>query len=172
MTDQECETTTDLEPVAYHEAGHAVVMCLLGVPFEEVSIVKSCRSLGHVAWNTPDGYCHASPSQRKKCIMCHLAGVVVGKMLVQPRTRYETDDIQAYQLATYLAKDREDDQEVQCIRNCLETKTKKLIEQTANWAAIEVLARVLLKELTVSAGRVGRIVAEYSPSETDQLLRQ
>lgn len=39
--------------MAYHEAGHAVVACLVGRPFEYVTIAPSDDTLGHVRYGLP-----------------------------------------------------------------------------------------------------------------------
>lgn len=55
------DLTLDLRPehqaLAWHEAGHAVAMLLLGQRFEYVTIVPTTRALGHIVFSVdpPDG---------------------------------------------------------------------------------------------------------------------
>jgi hypothetical protein len=43
----ETEEAAERQGLAYHEAGHAIVCVLLGIAFEEVSIVPTARGYGH-----------------------------------------------------------------------------------------------------------------------------
>ena len=64
--------------VAYHEAGHAVMAHLLGIPIVEASIEVSAGTLGHVSYTTP--FENLPPSQQ---VMITLAGPIAEDMITK-----------------------------------------------------------------------------------------
>jgi len=157
MTDEERKGMTEFERVAYHEAGHAVVYCQLGVPFKEVSIVASDHSLGHVKGAEFPGLRLMTRSWNEKCIMCVLAGPVMDEMLGQHLERSSSDFEQANMMAMNVT---DGEREVRDLIRRLHESTKAMIAEPGNWAAIEALAHVLLEKRTVSARRARRIVRD------------
>jgi ATP-dependent Zn protease len=163
VTDQDRERITESKRTAHHEAGHAVMHCLVGVPFKEVSIVESERSKGHVTWDVPLAYCHSGARQTVRCIMCLVAGGAAGEKVNQNPASSETDHNSAYLLAEHLTGN---DVKAEAFVDAMHESAKVILQDLGYWPAIEALAHALLVNHTVSASEVQRIVREHSGSHT------
>jgi len=159
VADPDTTTMTDDQRTAYHEAGHAVMHCLLGVPFKEVSIVESERSKGHITWNVPMGYWHSGTSQTVECIMCLVAGWVAGERVGQNQDAAEFDHEQACLLADQLTHN---ELKAEAFVDAVHESAKLILQNLGFWTAVEAVAYALLVNHTVSDSEVQRIVREYS----------
>lgn len=128
MMDEERKTKAGCEGGAYHEAAHAVVYHRLGIPLKEVSI-------DHV-------FSVEGTFPLEACIMCHLAGVIMDEKL--GRDCANRDWLDAYSKAGSLVG-IENSAAVHRVVERLRNETKAIIEEPRNWAAIQAIARLLLR---------------------------
>jgi len=153
--------------LAYHEAGHAVVRCLLRLPFKRVTIIPTDENLGQVAGVTlPEGYKPESdrgPKTRDRTereIMARLAGMVAEGLLAESEVNAPgawKDRQNAVDLAEFVTTSAE---EAEAYTEWLLCRTRNLLSLPWNWAAVQAVAQALLAERELGARRVRSIVKE------------
>jgi hypothetical protein len=144
MTGEERRKITECEGKAYHEGAHAIVYHHLGVPLQEVTI-------DHVT--SPDD-CTASDETR---IMCRLAGAVMDGKL--GRDRSHRDRLMAYLELGSLAP-MGDEAAFGALHQCLYEKTKAIIQEPRNRAAIEAVARMLRGGHTLEGPQAYQVIEQ------------
>ena len=152
---------TELERVAYHEAGHALAHCILHMRFKGVSIVANNRSLGRVPGAPfPAWLADAGPTKKRswieKRIMCTLAGSAVDEILGLSTNASGSDSVSAHLLASNLLEWKllGNEQEARAFVSGLYQSTKVMMQEQGNWATIEALVRKLLERGRLSAWQV------------------
>jgi hypothetical protein len=148
-----------LRSTAFHEAGHAVVACLLGVPFRLVTIKPSEDSLGHVlhnrwpAWADPDSERYNQWRANwwfEIRTRISLAGQMAEAICIGRRPRrysHSADDDGAEDLALRLCGDGE---AASAWLHWLLIGVRRRLAQPQVWHAVEVIADELLNRKTIS----------------------
>jgi ATP-dependent Zn protease len=144
-SDQEVET-------AYHEAGHAVVGCLLGRLPLFTTIIREGPVAGKTEFEPSVGWRHLdqSPAKRryaKQRVYGELAGSIAHDLFKPERTRDLADQVDlhyAKQLTIELVS-WEDHEEY---LDRAKVETRRLIED--NWSLVDAVARALQQHKTLS----------------------
>ena len=156
--------SNELERVAYHEAGHAVVSIHGGRGLRRVSIVPREESLGCcLSRRLPKSFQpHVRVDGRARTIlegevMTCLAGETAEWMFSGERDPFAAEhDLQAaFSLASHFVGD---DHELDAYMEWLAIRTENLLRLDHVWEGVENLARALLDEKTIGARRGRAIV--------------
>jgi hypothetical protein len=152
-------------PIAYHEAGHAVIAWHLGVRVRSLTIVPDEATLGRchhaslIRGRYPelDGSLGAVVKMQKN-IMISLAGPIA-QHLYNPHSvrRYHTyaDHTLAADLALQLT---ESEEESGALLKWLEIRTRGILR--LRWALVESLGKKLLDTGTMKGTEVGQLLQE------------
>jgi Peptidase family M41 len=156
---------SDLECVAYHEAGHAVAAYNLKRRFNYVTIIREDDTLGQCRFTPyknfrPDIYSDNKTKARvEQAIVMLFAGAAAENKLAGKRNRAGEDD--DFQKAVNLAASQcGSDEEVGAYLNWLWVRTRVLLDLPWLWAAVEALAQELLKYRKVSYQKACKIIKE------------
>jgi hypothetical protein len=140
-----------LERTAYHEAGHAVMHCLLHVPFRRVSVRRGVGSVGRII---PLRECEASSLRDAvRLILCLYAGTWATKIRTGRHDGFWDAAGSDWSKAESIALDRGCDEDD---LGKLWDKTPRVLRQ--HWPAVEAIAKELLKHGEMSGKRVRQIV--------------
>jgi hypothetical protein len=157
------------ETTAYHEAGHAVAMYLLGRRFSKISILPDEDSEGRVTlpdsyWEPfgPDSiYAGATKDRILTEVMIGLAGQVAVYNLTarQDYARMgSVDDLWgADLLARWVCSSHG---ETDAYLDRLRIRTRNLLLRRAHWAAVEALAKALLEQEEMGYRKASEIISD------------
>ncbi len=153
---------------AYHEAGHAVMACLVKLLFHKVSIMEDEDSLGRLLtsfppWFDPD--LDADTRTRRmieKYVICCLAGDVAERMVPGLQSRLEgSDDLHhAVDLASYFAPA----EETGPFLDWLTARAERILGVPGASAAITALADHLVEHGEISSRRTRKLLRQAWPS--------
>ena len=152
MSGEERGEITEPEGAAYHEAAHTVVYHHLGLRLKQVSIA-CVESTQESRWTVEDQ------------IMCHMAGRVMDDKLGRDPARSRTDWRQAYMMTGWLPEAK--DAAAHDLIQRLYEKTKTIIEQPGNSAAIRALARKLIDGGTLDGPEAEQLIEEARRNAKD-----
>lgn len=165
-------SAADLAATAHHEAGHAVILVVLGIPVTEVSIVD--RGDAHGTCGHPSPYnMYASPRDIRRaardCILVSYAGVPAQRLVdPNPHDRHgDDDDVSAYRVSReYQVFPRVmqydgDDYHLAFLER-LRRESARLVRRHA--AAIRHLAKVLLDRKMMTGDEVEAALAAFDLS--------
>jgi hypothetical protein len=164
-----------LKRTAYHEAGHAVVAVLMGVPFQRVTVRPDAQFAGQVVldrkepparvspWN-PDWDVKAARPYWAGRICAVLAGALEETIHTrcwqqQPTSDEGSDECQARVIADYFHPPAKADRWV----NTLRFSTLEKLRRPDVQAAVEAIARELVKHKTLNGSRVHFLVEQVRP---------
>jgi ATP-dependent Zn protease len=172
MNNPSLEKDNELKYTAFHEAGHVIACCELGLPFEKVSIIPDSQTgnPGRVKTcdQNPINYNDKSP-ENLKLIACEIMGLLSGD-LAEARTRRtqtgkgsSVDYVEAFMRAHNYFGDSATAGDF-----CL--KLRKQAEHLLNsqWPYVKDVAAELLKKKELSAPEVKLIIK----NNQDELLKQ
>ena len=146
-----------VEATAYHEAGHAVVALTLDRPVHRVSILPNREHLGHCEFGK--GRFKPSEDSLEREILIALAGLAA-----------EARHTGAYQMEAAnrdlryvrrLALQRKSERAAPRYEERMLAKVEALLDDEANWRAVESIAVELLRHGVIS-GRAARHLFELA----------
>jgi ATP-dependent Zn protease len=159
---------TEIETTAYHEAGHAVVAELYGIPFDRVTITADADSAGHAMLRDPFGWVYdgdpGSDARARALIAFHLAGRAAARQYDEAGgdpASATSDLAQAYAVA---ADSTGGPKETGDLVKDMEQTVYEVVE--LNWQAIQAVAKALLARQTLTESEVTSIMAAI-PDQTD-----
>jgi hypothetical protein len=167
----------ELETTAFHEAGHAVIATLNGVPFASVTIIpdpapvsgRGRGYLGRIIYQLPDyalPYRPAKQQKRARQYFAHnicmtlagpLAETLHTRCWEQPRCEEGYDELGAFE-AALLADDRHSSAYLWHWINRLRFQTLELLQNPDVWAAVAAVARELIERKTLESAEVAFLV--------------
>jgi hypothetical protein len=139
-----------LMQTAYHEAGHAVAAFLMKIRFTGLSIISDDDSFGRMSgskWTSKFAREHADKkilrSRIEVRMIVLLAGYAAGMIFsgIKRRDGARKDFQDASWLGSYVCGNRE---EIEAYIKWLTERTKNILSNSINRAAVEALARELL----------------------------
>lgn len=148
---------TRLEPIAYHEAGHAIAAWILEHRVDRVTIEPTVDYLGQAVHPHPlrgMEYFDYSPKTQRRAentVKICLAGVAAQRKY-NPRSVRRSSGSRDYEEAcgVLFRLCDSDEEEMRAYFRLLQIQTRNLVENPVNWKAIDILARELLKRRTMS----------------------
>ncbi|MBZ5621022.1 MAG: hypothetical protein LAQ69_20190 [Acidobacteriia bacterium] len=159
-----------LETVAFHEAGHAVVAAMLGIPFQRVTIRPDAVYAGHVALgpgDPPERVCPWNPDwdvkQARQYWKRHICGLLAGALAETLHTRCwqqqpvddeHTDESKALEIADYFDPPTKAMQWV----NQLRFQTLETLRAPQVWAAVTTVAQELVRAKALDGAAVHALV--------------
>jgi hypothetical protein len=163
---------------AYHEAGHAVVDCLLGLPLEELSVVPNEESKGRVSSSLfKDFYKFLEDvdADEDEVLEVYLVSLLSGIKTVEILTGEEThpdnpnadlslvdsDYDQVGRVISSLAGPTAESQAAVYEEAC--SQAESFLQE--NWPAVEAVAEALLKHKTLTGSECAEIVARTVSSK-------
>jgi ATP-dependent Zn protease len=167
MSQTKRKTSSKLESVAYHEAGHTVAAYEMNCRFKYVTIIPQEDSLGRCRLTfykqfRPD--IHNDSKTRtytEKAIICLLGGITAEKKFTGRLNRngaYKDLSTAMQLVASHVGNEKE----MHAYYNWLWIRTENFWEMDYLWASVKELAVTLLKEQKISYQRARRIIAEAS----------
>lgn len=161
--------TKKLEAIAYHEAGHAVAGYLLNVSIVEVSIIREDGNLGHCSYVELREQLFQERQERtarnvlEPRIISALAGGYAEKRFTgrwneQGMAADLGGVIQDCQELVGVGPDNEEPINTYVYRRL--RRTRRLLENPANWNAVTTLANELLEHDRLSARKVQGILKQ------------
>jgi hypothetical protein len=157
------------EVLAYHEAGHTVAACLVGLPFESVTIIQTGSYLGTclipLQKDFPGDY---DGSQRELWVKRWMFMGAAGTIAEEQFTGRPSDSdhgVGVVRLAAYLF---EDEDEVNHYAKFIWEQTKECI--VAHWNLVQAVANALCEQKTVEYQKVCALLCEASPQHTFRKL--
>ena len=156
---------TDLERVAYHEAGHAVAGFLLRRSFAYVTIESAADSLGHCDFapldsllgQIIDGAGDHAIAELRRGLITVLAGPAAEERFAGPYDLAGEDDTeQAVDLASVIAATPN---EARALAEAAFDEARGLWSIAAQWAAVAALAAALLERNRLSYEEARALVA-------------
>ncbi len=185
-----------LKQTAYHEAGHAVVACLMGIPFTSVTVapgpvpVDEFRrsTAGHINlkatwpdWAIPD-HPAFDPKRTRRFAARNVSMTVAGSLAETLYTR-------CWQQSPGLGQEGAGDDEFMAFEvalTCNVARTPKGMHRWVDrlrfstletlrlpyvWAAVDAVARKLVKRKTLNSAQVHKLVSVTLPFEPDEPKR-
>lgn len=165
---------SQLKTIAYHEAGHAVVAAMLGIPFQRVTIQPDTAYAGHVALAPGDPPECVSPwnpdwdvRQARQYWQRHICGLLAGALAEtlhtrcwqqQPAEDECTDESKALEIADYFDPPAKAAHWV----NQLRFKTLETLRAPQVWAAVDAVARELVRAKALDGADVLALVAAHA----------
>jgi hypothetical protein len=163
---------------AYHEAGHAVVDCLLGLPLEEVSVVPDEESMGRVSSSLFKDFYKSledEDADEDEVLEVYLVSLLAGIKAVEILTGEDThpydpnadlslldsDYGQAGSVILSLAGPTAESQAA--VYEQAVSQAEGLLREI--WPTVEVLAEALLKHKTLTGSECAEIVARTASSK-------
>lgn len=166
------------ERTAYHEAGHAVMAHVCGIPVKRVSIVEDDEALGHMLgqwerWIAEIDY-NVTP-MREIRLHKHIMVALAGAAATAIHANYATwrgagqDLINAAGLADYITGGPE---ETDALVRWLWIRARTKLEGPPTWAKVEAVAQALLAQEQLS-GRAFRAVLDSQwQAQREAVLRR
>lgn len=172
---------TDLEMIAYHEAGHAVMAAELGVPFDRVTITPDVDSAGHLALRDPDLYVHGDdvgPGDRDTRSSRLTIVWLAGRIAKQEYCRHKRDVDAAFehgrwdmqQAYTVSANTSSGHEDTERFLNESEELAHEAVEQS--WLGIQTVAEALLARIELSEAEVKQILQDTYGSFEEIIRRR
>lgn len=165
-----------LKTTAFHEAGHAVVAAMLGIPFQRVTIRPDAVYAGHVTLapdDAPEQVCPWNPDwdvkQARRYWKRHICGLLAGALAEtiytrcwhqQPVDDEFTDESKALEIADYFDPPGKAAQWV----NRLRFQTLETLRAPQVWAAVDAVAQELVRAKALDGADVLALVAAHAPS--------
>jgi hypothetical protein len=159
-----------LETVAFHEAGHAVVAAMLGIPFQRVTIKPNAVYAARVTLapaDPPEHVCPWNPNwdakQARQYWKRHVCGLLAGALAEtlhtrcwqqQPASDVHTDEHKVWMIANYFNYPTKAIAWV----NQLRFQTLETLRAPQVWAAVDAVAQELVIRETLSSARVQTLV--------------
>jgi hypothetical protein len=137
------------EATAVHEAGHAVISTLWGIPVQKVTIVPREDDVGHVEFE-PGATCGLVAD-----LVATLAGPAASAR-IGARRGDRSDRAIAAQLADGLTGADEADELLKLVQDGV----RDLVDDPETWAQIEAVAQALLERRMLSGREVLEIMAD------------
>lgn len=140
---------------AYHEAGHAVVAQLVGLPFIDVSLVQTETEFGRLKIDSAHTK-HGGDLLQKQA-MVGLAGYLAERTFdpkSDPAGMGQSADFTA--VANLLGHSWRDHAEWKQLVGAIRVMTEKLVQD--NWPAIESVAKALLSRESLTAAEVAVVI--------------
>lgn len=165
-------SAADLAATAHHEAGHAVILVVLGLPVDHVSIVPRNDALGTCGHPCPYAMYESRRDIRRaarNCILVSYAGIPAQR-LVEPGahdSQGDDDDVSAfrvsheYQVFPRIMEYVGDDFHLAFLAK-LRREASRLVRRHA--AAIRHLAKVLLDKKVMTGDDVNVVLAQFDLS--------
>jgi len=160
----------DLWEIAYHEAGHAVIHWVLGIPQRHATIKPdpNGRSLGHVEIRRPRWFREPrTPKEEERRrlyaeneILALLAGRIAQSRYAGKRISwgFENDYQQVRNLVSVISY--HNDVSFAFLKYC-EKQTVRMVE--ANWPQIAEVAKQLMTHTTLDSSQIQHIIASIPP---------
>ena len=148
--------TSEQEMRAYHEAGHAVALCLLGLGLSEVSIKEQGDTEGHAC---PDPKCNPDVELRRRLeldVISFLAGNLAMDHHYGGYYRHACRQRDEEAVCDLCLQAEEFGERPSELRTKLESETKQLLHD--NWGAVDKLARELLLREELSGAKACQII--------------
>jgi hypothetical protein len=165
-----------LKTIAYHEAGHAVVAAMLGIPFQRVTIRPNTVYAGRVTLapgDPPEHVCPWNPDwdvrQARRYWKRHICGLLAGALAETLHTRCwqqqpvedeSTDESKALEIADYF----DPPSKAQAWVNRLRFQTLETLRAPQVWAAVDAVAQELVRAKDLDGADVLALVAAHAPS--------
>lgn len=153
------------EATAYHEAGHAVLSCVLGRPIRKVTVIAEDDFLGKVTgFSRPSLYRRLEVGQDgwKLAIprmMILFGGPLAEEFFAGRRNRrgagYDNDAISDIAISACGSSE-----EASCFVRWVETKTASVLRNPTNWAAVRHVAASLMAHGELGGEEVKRLCSE------------
>jgi hypothetical protein len=159
-----------LKRTAYHEAGHAVAAVLMDVPFRRVTIVPDETFAGRVDLGKVEPPAHVDPFNEnwdvkaaRQYWAARICGALAGPLAETLYTKCwqqqsvsdeDTDEAKAWEIADYFYTPAKADRWV----NRLRFKTLERLRMPDVQAAVDAVARELLRRKTLTAAKVRALV--------------
>jgi hypothetical protein len=154
-----------LAATAYHEAGHAVIALALGRAIDRVTVVPNQRFLG--SCQLQKGRVKPTKDWLEDEILILLAGIVAeSRFSGKYNPSGAAQDLTNTRRLSLMRAGGES-QAVRLERRLL-NKTEHLVDETANWLAIEAIAQQLLINHAIS-GRAARHHFELAAARAEKL---
>lgn len=157
-----------LATTAYHEAGHTVANVLHNIPFRYVSIEDNKRSVGHVqtldfprSLNPTSGISMRKRTRLESDVMALLAGNITEKHY-SGRADHRGARSDRHQAMTILSQLSGSDEELSAYYKWLKIRISTEILEPRNWKLVKAIATALLKQRTITAREIRKIVMEES----------
>lgn len=151
---------------AFHEAGHAVVGAVLGVPIVKVTIEPSARAHGHIQmagrWIADvHGYRVPSRDLAERYILKLLAGVTAQRKAYPRSVRSHhgrSDGASALAIAVLVMPDSEP--VVQAFVDYCQARADQLVEE--HWPSVTGVAQELIARKAIGRREVRAVIAQHS----------
>lgn len=157
-----------LEETAYHEAGHAVMSDILGIPIKSATIIPNSgeylgmvkTSIGFTAEDiqTVDICDWKTQKKIEAQIMVFMAGQIAEAKYSEKEIQEVIQDDRA--LGEMLFELVRSQEEYQAYYDWLYIKTKNLILCDPNWSLVEAVAKELLKRKRLSGRKIRKVIQE------------
>lgn len=172
---------TDLEMIAYHEAGHAVMAAELGVPFDRVTIAPDVDSARHLVLRDPYLYVHGDdvrPGDRDTHSSRLTIVWLAGRIAKQEYCRHKRDADAAFehgrwdmqQAYTVSADTSGGHEDTGRFLDKSEVIAREAVEQS--WLGIQTVAEALLSRVELSEAEVKRILQDTYGSFEEIIRRR
>lgn len=161
-----------LKRTAYHEAGHAVVACLMGIPFRRVTVQPDATFAGRVLLDRkepPQAVCPWNPDwdtkQARQYWKRHICGLLAGALAEtiytrcwqqQPASDEFTDESKALEIADYF----DTPTKAQAWVNRLRFQTLETLRSPDVWTAVDAVAQQLAKRKTLNWATVQTLIEQ------------
>lgn len=158
---QSQQDTQKLTSTAYHEAGHAVLACQLGLKFRHVTVDPREGSLGHISYVIPRWFSPHNVRQdrvrllaERYIIAAYAGGVAETKFRARRSSWSKRGDII---LIEFLSAWCDGSQKVEraFLRYCRTVAAERVC---SSWRQIEAVARALVKRRTLSSDGVASVI--------------
>lgn len=159
-----------LETTAFHEAAHAVLADMLGIPFQRVTIRPDAVYAGRVTFapdDAPEQVCPWNPDwdvkQARRYWKRHICALLAGALAEtiytrcwhqQPADDECTDESKALEIADYFDPPGKAAQWV----NRLRFQTLETLRAPQVWAAVDAVAQELVQRKTLTSATVRILV--------------
>jgi hypothetical protein len=167
-----------LETTAYHEAGHAVVAAMLGIPFQRVTIRPNAVYAARVTLAPGDPPAHVCPwnpdwdaKQARQYWKRQICGLLAGALAEtlytrcwqqQPASVEHTDEHKVWMIASYF-----DPTKAMAWVNQLRFQTLETLRAPHVWAAVDAVAQELVRAKTLDGADVLALVSDALSSQAE-----
>jgi hypothetical protein len=177
-----CYRQRELERTSAHEAGHAVVAVLMGVPFRRVTVIPDETFAGRVDLANVEPPAHVDPFNEnwdvkaaREYWAARICGALAGPLAEtlhtrcwqqQPISDEDTDEFKAWEIAGYFYSPAKADRWL----NRLRFQTLERLRTPDVQVAVEAVARELVKRKTLNSSRVHSLIRQVrcAPAERRQ----
>lgn len=162
----------ELDAIAYHEAGHAVMAFLIGTPIKYATVIPDKEYIGMVRISPRykvEDVMSLSPIDWKmqKIIESDIMVKLAGQLAEAKYLGKEIDDVLTDHETSVSMMDNivSSDEELDAYYDWLTIRTRNFIVSPRNWPIVEAVAKELLIHKQLSGRKVRRIILQTFEDE-------